>query len=65
MFAVTTRRIPRAASSVLSPRGPATVSTAARAASCEIFIWPLSRYSGFSDCRTTLASVTVGSVPWP
>ena len=65
MFSLTIRRMPSAASSRPSPIASAIVCTAAFAASTSSAISPPIRSAGRWP-RTTLASVTVGSVPpWP
>ena len=61
--ALATRRIPSAVSSSGSPSSSASRCTAARAASASSAIAPASGASLPSSPSTTLASVTVGSVP--
>ena len=61
MRAFAMRWMPSAASSTVSPSGPATRSTAASASSRLIVIWPSATSPAGMRPSTTFASVTVGS----
>ena len=63
MRAFAIRWIPSAASSSVSPSGPATRSTAASASSRSIVICPSATSPAGMKPSTTFASVTVGSMP--